>query len=146
MKMPRFTAALLFIGASAAVVPAAAHADAPPPRSGDYAGNHRTLVEDQKASPQAADCIASGYDYVKGSRAYDRLGFTRGDIAAAAVTDNGGKAFGTADTRPVSTVLTVSGEARGRSVDARWAAVTLRCGFADGTLHAIELVPAPAGN
>ncbi|MCK1975332.1 hypothetical protein LNK20_21855, partial [Bacillus safensis] len=60
---------------------AAAHADAVPKRSKDFTGNYQTLVKDQRVAPQIADCIASGYDYVKKSKKYDRLGFTKDDIS-----------------------------------------------------------------
>ncbi len=47
---------------------AAAQADAVPKRTKDFTANYQTLVKDQQASPQVADCIASGYDYVKRAR------------------------------------------------------------------------------
>lgn len=85
-----------------------AHADAVPKRSKDFTGNYQTLVKDQQASPQVADCIASAYDYVKKSKKYDRLGFTKDDIAAATTNDKSSK-FSAKDTSKVSAVISVPG-------------------------------------
>ncbi|MFD1197447.1 type IV secretion system effector BspC [Brucella gallinifaecis] len=116
-----------------------AYADAIPKRSKDFTGNYQTLVKDQKASPQVANCIASAYDYVKKSKKYDRLGFTREDIAAAKTNKKSSK-FSSKDASKVSAVISVSGEARSKNSGTQWDAVTLRCGITDGKLKAIELV------
>jgi hypothetical protein len=118
----------------------AAHADAVPKRSKDFTGNYQTLVKDQKASPQVADCIASAYDYVKKSKKYDRLGFTKDDIAAATTNDKSSK-FSAKDASKVSAVISVPGEARTKSGGTEWDTITLRCGITGGKLKAIELAP-----
>jgi hypothetical protein len=117
----------------------AAHADAVPKRSKDFTGNYQTLAKDQQASPQVADCIASAYDYVKKSKKYDRLGFTKADIAAATTNDKSSK-FSAKDASKVSAVISVPGEARNRS-GAQWDTITLRCGITGGKLKAIEVAP-----
>lgn len=117
----------------------AAHADAVPKRSRDFTGNYQTLVKDQQASPQVADCIASAYDYVKKSRKYDRLGFTKDDISAAKTSAKSTK-FSTQDPRTVSAVISVPGEARAKSGGTQWDNITLRCGVTNGKLKALELV------
>ncbi|MBC8717624.1 hypothetical protein [Ochrobactrum sp. Marseille-Q0166] len=116
----------------------AAQADAVPKRSKDFTGNYQTLVKDQQASPPVADCIASAYDFVKKSTKYDRLGFTKDDIAAASTNSKSIK-FSAKDTRKVSKVISVSGEARIKA--GGWDSITLRCGISDGKLKAIELIP-----
>lgn len=118
---------------------AAAQADAVPKRTKDFTANYQTLVKDQQASPQVADCIASGYDYVKKSRKYDRLGFTKADIAAAATSDKSAK-FSAKDAKKVSAIISVPGEARIKSVGYKWDSITLRCGITRGKLQAIEIV------
>ncbi|WP_273725262.1 type IV secretion system effector BspC [Brucella gallinifaecis] len=116
----------------------AAQADAVPKRSKDFTGNYQTLVKDQQASPPVADCIASAYDFVKKSTKYDRLGFTKDDIAAASTNSKSIK-FSAKDTRKVSKVISVSGEARIKA--GGWDSITVRCGISDGKLKAIELIP-----
>ncbi len=118
---------------------AAAQADAVPKRTKDFTANYQTLVKDQQASPQVADCIASGYDYVKKNKKYDRLGFTKDDIAAAAINDKSAK-FHAKDTKKVSAIISVPGEARIKSVGYKWDSITLRCGITGGKLQAIEIV------
>lgn len=116
----------------------AAQADAVPKRSKDFTGNYQTLVKDQQASPPVADCIASAYDFVKKSTKYDRLGFTKDDIAAASTNSKSIK-FSAKDPRKVSKVISVSGEARIKA--GGWDSITVRCGISDGKLKAIELIP-----
>jgi len=118
-----------------------AHADSVPKRSKDFTANYQTLVKDQQASPQVADCVASAYDYVKKSKKYDRLGFTKDDISAATTDDKSAK-FSTKDARKVSAVISVPGEARPKNGDTKWDTITLRCGITGGKLKAIELAPA----
>lgn len=117
---------------------AAASADTVPPRSKDFAGNYRTLVEDQKAPAAVASCIASAYDYVKQSPRYDRLGFTQVDIIAAKTNTRPAK-FSEKDPRKMSAVISLTGEARIKSVGYKWDSITLRCGLVGGKLKAIEL-------
>jgi len=131
---------LIFSAIFALGFSAAAHADAVPKRSKDFTGNYQTLVKDQRVAPQIADCIASGYDYVKKSKKYDRLGFTKDDISDAQTDDKSSK-FSTSDPRKVSAVISVPGEARNKGVSAKWDSITLRCGITDGKLKAIELAP-----
>ncbi|MBB5701557.1 hypothetical protein FHS76_001408 [Ochrobactrum daejeonense] len=123
---------------------AVAHADAVPTHSKDFAGNYQTLVKDQQAAPRIADCIASAYDYVKKSKKYDRLGFTKDDISGAKTNDKPSK-FSTGDARKMSAVISVAGEARNRNASAKWDSIVLRCGIAHGKLKAIELVPNTVG-
>lgn len=122
----------------------AAHADAVPKRSKDFTGNYQTLVKDQQATPQIADCIASAYDYVKKSKKYDRLGFTKDDISAAVTNDKSSK-FSARDPRKVSAVISVPGEARSKGGAANWDSITLRCGISGGKLKAIELTSNKTG-
>lgn len=115
-------------------------AEAPPRKSADYKGSYRTLVKDQHAPPQVANCIATGYDLVKKSRAFDRLGFTDEDIRRTEVARQSGR-FSPADISTVSVVISVGGQARARSESAGWIDVTLRCGFDKDGLRAIEIKP-----
>lgn len=123
-------------------------ADVPPKRSKNFTGNYQTLVKDQQASPTIADCIATAYDVTAKSRSYDRLGFTKSDIAASK-TEAKTQKFSTKDSTSVSEIISVPGEARQRKGDG-WSAITLRCGIRDGKLKAIEIVasaqPAKAAN
>lgn len=118
-----------------------AHADTVPKRSKDFTGNYQTLVKDQQASPQIAGCIATAYDYVKNSKKYDRLGFTKDDIANATTNEKSSK-FSTKDPRKVSAVISVPGEARNKTGGTQWDTIYLRCGITGGKLKAIELLPA----
>ena len=118
-------------------VAGAAHADGVPKRSKDFTANYQTLVKDQQASPQVADCVASAYDYVKKSKKYDRLGFTKDDISAATTNDKSAK-FSIQNARKVSAVISVPGEARRKNGGAQWDTITLRCGITGGRLKAIE--------
>lgn len=122
----------------------AAQADTVPKRTKDFTANYQILVKDRQASPQVADCIASAYDYVKKSKKYDRLGFTQDDISSAETNDKSGK-FSTGDSRKVSAVISVPGEARKKGASATWDSITLRCGITGGKLKAIELAPGKAG-
>lgn len=115
-----------------------AHADPTPQHSGDFKANYEILTKDQKASPALAECIASGYDFVKGSKEFDRLGFTASDISAAK-TINKAASFSKSDPRKVSQVIEVSGEARPKKASTKWKPVKLRCGLKSGKLKAIEL-------
>lgn len=119
----------------------AANADTVPKRSKNFTGNYQTLVKDQQASPQIADCIASAYDYVKNGKKYDRLGFTKDDIADATTNDTSSK-FSAKDARKVSAVISVPGEARPQAGGAQWDTITVRCGITGGKLKAIEIVTA----
>ena len=140
MKSTKFIVSAIFaLGFSVA-----AHADAVPKRTKDFTGNYQTLVKDQQAAPQVADCIASAYDYVKKSKKYDRLGFTKDDISAAETNDKSSK-FSTSDPRKVSAVISVPGEARNKGASTKWDSIMLRCGITDGKLKAIELAPNKAG-
>lgn len=121
----------------------AAEADTVPKRSRDFTGNYQNLVKEQHASPQVADCIASGYDFVKKHKKYDRLGFTADDISDVEINEKSGK-FSTKDPRTVSAVIAVPGEARIKSVGYKWDGVVLRCGITNGKLKAIELVQTKA--
>ena len=136
MKSTKFIVSAIFaLGFSAA-----AHADAVPKRTKDFTGNYQTLAKDQQAAPQVADCIASAYEYVKKSKKYDRLGFTKDDISSAETNDKSSK-FSTNDPRKVSAVISVPGEARAKGASAKWDSITLRCGITSGKLKAIELKP-----
>ncbi|MBB4092721.1 hypothetical protein HGG72_09780 [Ochrobactrum pecoris] len=140
MKSTKFIISAIFaLGFSAA-----AHADAVPKRSKDFTGNYQTLVKDQQAAPQVADCIASAYDYVKKSKKYDRLGFTKDDISSAETNDKSSK-FSTSDPRKVSAVISVPGEARNKNASTKWDGITLRCGITGGKLKAIELTTNKVG-
>jgi len=119
----------------------AAHADTVPKRSKNFTANYQTLVKDQQASPQVADCIASARDYVAIGKKYDRLGFTKNDIAAATTNDKSSK-FSAKDGRKVSAVISVPGEARPKDGGTKWDTITLRCGITSGKLKAIEIVTA----
>ncbi|MCO6181061.1 BspC domain-containing protein [Ciceribacter sp. RN22] len=132
---------LLMITAIAlASVSGPSRAEAPPRKSADYKGNYRTLVKDQHASPQIADCIATGHDLVKKSRAFDRLGFTDSDVKGTKVKRQTGT-FSPADRSVVSTIVSVPGQARMRSGSVDWTDITLRCGFRKDSLRAIEIKP-----
>ncbi|EXL05834.1 type IV secretion system effector BspC [Brucella anthropi] len=140
MKSTKFIiSAILALGFTTA-----ANADSVPKRSKDFTGNYQTLVKDQQAAPQVADCVASAYDYVKKSKKYDRLGFTKDDISSAETNDKSAK-FSTSDPRKVSAVISVPGEARTKGASTKWDSVTLRCGITDGKLKAIELAPNKSG-
>lgn len=115
-----------------------AHADPVPKHAADYAANYRTLTIDQGAAPEVAACIATGYDLVQSNHEFDRLGFTRNDIASTDIDREPGP-FSPSDRHAVSWVIAVSGEARQRS-DGTWLGVTLRCGYAGKRLTAIEIV------
>ena len=141
MKSTKFILSAIFAIGFAAV----AHADAVPKHSKNFTGNYQTLVKDQGASPQIADCIASAYDYIKKSRKYDRLGFTKDDISAAKTNSKSSK-FSARDPRRVSAVIAVPGEARVKNGSTQWDTITLRCGISGGKLKAIELVPSKASN
>ncbi|MDR6431197.1 type IV secretion system effector BspC [Brucella pseudogrignonensis] len=119
----------------------AACADAVPKRSKDFTGNYQTLVKDQQASPQIAGCIASAYDYVKNSKKYDRLGFTKDDISNATTNQKSSK-FSAKDGRKVSAVISVPGEARNKA--GGWDGISVRCGITSGKLKAIEIVATKA--
>ncbi|MGC4026553.1 MAG: hypothetical protein QM744_16280 [Mesorhizobium sp.] len=135
MKFTSFVlTAILF---AAFTVPASA--DTVLPRSKDFAANYQTLVNDRKASPAVADCIASAYDYVKKNARYDRLGFT-GDEIAAASTDKSKAKFSAMDQRQVSVIISMQGAARNRSAGYKWDGIVLRCGLMNGKLKAIEFV------
>ncbi|MHC5230588.1 type IV secretion system effector BspC [Brucella sp. LJL56] len=140
MKSTKFIISAIFALGFSAV----AHADAVPKRSKDFTGNYQTLVKDQQAAPQVADCIASAYDYVKKSKKYDRLGFTKDDISSAETNDKSSK-FSTSDPRKVSAVISVPGEARNKNASTKWDSITLRCGITNGKLKAIELASNKAG-
>lgn len=103
----------------------AAQANPVPKPSRDYAGNYKTLVEDQKATPQVARCVASGYDLASGGHDYDRLGFTEQDIAAAKVS---------------GTNVSVSGQGRKKSDGITWVDITIQCTENADKLTAIEIV------
>ncbi|MBN9047329.1 MAG: hypothetical protein J0H18_16935 [Rhizobiales bacterium] len=135
--------AVLLSGFAAAV--SMAHADAVPKRSKNFNPNYHELVKTQRASPQVAACIAAAYDYVKKSRKYDRLGFTKDDISRASV-DNRSSKFSAKDPRRMSAVISVPGEARLKSVGYKWDGIMLRCGIAHGRLKAIELVQTKAAD
>lgn len=122
---------------------AAAHADSVPTRSKDFIGNYQTLVKDQQASAQVADCLAAAYDYVKINKKYDRLGFTKADISAAKSSQKS-TTFSKKDSRKVSSILTVPGEARIKANGYQWDNVNVRCGITNGKLAAIELVQTKA--
>ena len=124
-------------------ITSAANADTVPKRSKDFTGNYQTLVKDQQASPQIAGCIASAYDYVKNSKKYDRLGFTKDDIANATTNEKSSK-FSAKDGRKVSAVISIPGEARLQKGGTQWDTITLRCGITGGKLKAIEIITAPA--
>ena len=134
MKTSPLLAALLLLGAPVTLV----LANPVPKHSTDHATNQKTLTEDQGATPQVADCIATGYDLVHAHQEFDRLGFTRNDIAGADMAREKGP-FSSTDPRPVSEVVVVSGEARQRGYGS-WLGVTLRCGYAGHGLTAIEIV------
>ncbi|RCS24421.1 hypothetical protein DUT91_09110 [Phyllobacterium salinisoli] len=135
MKLTRPLMATIFVSLIAAGV---AHAETPPKKTRDFRGNYQTLVKDQHASPQTADCIATGYDLVKKSKKFDRLGFTEEDIGKVKVNQKSGK-FSDKDPRKVSAVISVQGQARPRNDSTNWADVTLRCGITKGKLQAIEI-------
>src|SRR5690606_35451080 len=136
MKSTKFIISAIFALSFSTV----AQADAVPKRTKDFNGNYQTLVKDQQANPQVADCIASAYDYVKKSKKYDRLGFTKDDISSAETIDKSSK-FSVSDPRKVSAVISVPGEARNKGVSAKWDSIMLRCGITHGKLKAIELAP-----
>ncbi|MGU3398458.1 type IV secretion system effector BspC [Brucellaceae bacterium D45D] len=122
---------------------ATAHADRVPTRSKDFTGNYQTLIKDQQASPQVADCVAAAYDFVKKDKKYDQLGFTKDDLASANISQKATK-FSAKDPRKVSSVLTVPGEARIKATGYQWDGINLRCGISNGKLTAIEFVKTKA--
>ncbi|MGH6861231.1 MAG: BspC domain-containing protein [Phyllobacterium sp.] len=93
-------------------------------RSDAFAANYKTLTEDQLAPPQIAECIATGYDDVESSKAYDRLGFTRMDIS---------KAQGEGEAS-----ISVPGEARLRK-NGSWVGIVLKCGIEQGSFTTIDV-------
>ncbi|GAB1581839.1 type IV secretion system effector BspC [Phyllobacterium phragmitis] len=135
MKFDKLLAMSVFASIIAA---GAAHAETPPKKSKDFKGNYETLVKDQHASPEMAECIATGYDLVKKSKKFDRLGFTQEDIGKAKVDKKASK-FSDKDHTEVSTVIAVPGEARPRTDSTNWADITLRCGMAKGKIKAVEI-------
>lgn len=139
MKMVAWVLSAVF---SAAIV-VTASADQVPKRTSNYGENYKTLVEDQKAPAQIAECIATSYDYADAGKQYDRLGFTQDDIKAAKTTSESA-AFSAKDARVVSTLIAVTGSARQKAGNGDWKDIILRCGYNDGKLQAIELVPAQA--
>ncbi|PYE89754.1 type IV secretion system effector BspC [Phyllobacterium leguminum] len=134
-------AELLLNTVFASLIAGAAYADTPPKRSRDFQGSYQTLVKDQHASPRIADCIATGYDLVKMSRIFDRLGFTEEDIGKARTVRKMGP-FSDRDATKISSVISVAGQARPRANSTNWADITLRCGIVRGRIKAIEIKPA----
>ncbi|KXF77487.1 hypothetical protein ATN84_08935 [Paramesorhizobium deserti] len=135
----KFCKSFMMIMFTSLIATGAAHAETPPKKSRDFRGNYETLVKDQHASPEMAECIATGYDLVKKSKKFDRLGFTQEDIGKAKVDRKPGK-FSARDHTKVSTVIAVSGEARPRTDSTNWADITLRCGISKkGKVKAIEI-------
>lgn len=114
-------------------------ADVAPKPSKAYAGNYRTLMNDQNASTREAACIATGHDYAAAGKRYDRLGFTKADIAATRVSEKR-SVFSARDRRTVSKIVSIAGTARSRGGNDGWKNITLRCGEIDGVVRAIELV------
>lgn len=129
--------------ASGYIIPS--NADVVPKRSHNYNGNYQTLLKDQKVSPLIADCIATGYDLVKTAKNYDRLGFTKADIAAAKTNNNPSgfsmKNSAQSSKAKVSKVISIPGEARLHKVGYKWDNIILRCGINKGKITAIELAP-----
>ena len=134
MKTSPLLAALILLGASATL----ASATSVPKHSDDYPANHKTLTDDQGAPGPVADCIATGYDLVHAHQEFDRLGFTRNDIASADMAREKGR-FSPSDPHVVNEVVIVTGEARQRGYSS-WLGVTLRCGFSGPHMTAIEIV------
>lgn len=123
---------LMFSAALIVAIPASGLTNPVPKPSKNYAGNYQTLVDDQKASPQIARCIASGYDYAESETAYDRLGFTKDDIAAARISEHtGGNA---------AVTVAVPGQARQKN-SGNWVEIKLGCVEANGTVLDIEIIP-----
>jgi len=136
MKFDKLLALALF---ASVIVAGAAHAEKPPKKTQDFKGNYETLVKDRHASPEMAECIATGHDLVKKSKKFDRLGFTQEDIGNARVDRKPGR-FSHKDHTKVSTVIAISGEARPRTDSTNWADITLRCGISKkGKVKAIEI-------
>lgn len=135
MKILPLLAALVLSGAPAAV----ALADPVPRHTAGFSAHHAALVEHEGASPETADCVATGDDLVLRHPEYDELTVTRTDIARAEEIRGAGP-FSPNDRRPVSSVLELTAAARQRGYGS-WMGVTLRCGFtAKGGLTAIEIV------
>lgn len=120
-----------------------AHADPAPQHSVDFKANYEILTKDQKAPSAVAECIASAYDFVKGSKEFDRLGFTASDISSAK-TIHKAAFFSKTDPRKMSKVIEVSGEARPKNASTKWKSIKLRCGLKGKKLEAIELKPSKA--
>ncbi|MBB6260117.1 hypothetical protein FHS77_000641 [Paenochrobactrum gallinarii] len=106
----------------------AALAAPPPKKSADFNGNYTTLTQDQKAPPQIATCIATGYDLVKKDKKFDRLGFTQDGISKAKVK----KAESSAEE------LTVHGQARHRK-SGQWQDISLHCSLKNGAIKSISI-------
>lgn len=116
---------------------AVAHADPIPERTKDFTGNYKTLMKDHKASAQVATCV-TGYDLMRSDRVYNRIGFTKYDIAAAKIASV--SKFSVTDPKPVRAVVSVSGEVRNRASGTAWDKIILRCGFFGAKIAAIELM------
>lgn len=134
MKSFPLLAALVLAGASALV----ALADPAPKHTANYPARHKALVDEEGASPEIADCIATGDDLVLHHPEYDELTVTRTDIAQAEEI-RGTASFSATDHRAVSSVLVLTGAARQRGYGS-WMGVTLRCGFTPRGLTAIEIL------
>lgn len=106
----------------------AAIAATTPKKSADFNGNYTTLTKDQKASPQVATCIATGYDLVKKDKKFDRLGFTQDDINKA----RNKKA------KSSKQELTINGQARDRK-SSQWQNVALHCTMEKGKVKNIAI-------
>ncbi|MGU3574947.1 BspC domain-containing protein [Brucellaceae bacterium C25G] len=124
MNKAKIILALSFsVVASTAVMAANA-----PKKSADFNGNYTTLTKDQKASPQVATCIATGYDLVKKDKKFDRLGFTQDDINKA----KNKKA------KSSKHDLTINGQARDRK-SSQWQDITLHCTMDKGSVKNIAI-------
>lgn len=106
----------------------AALAAEPPKKSANFSGNYKTLTQDQKATPQTATCIATGYDLVKLSKKFDRLGFTQNDIAKVKIKK----------AKSSASQLTVHGQARNRT-SSQWQDIALHCTLKNGAVTNIKL-------
>lgn len=134
MKILPLLAALVLAGVPAALV----LADPAPKHSANYPARHKALVDEEGASPEIADCVASSDDLILRHPEYDELTVTRTDIARAEEI-RGPAPFSTTDHRPVARVLELTAAARQRGYGS-WMGVTLRCGFTTKGLSAIEIV------
>lgn len=112
----------------AALLGSATLAGASPKKSSNFNANYKSLIQDQKASPQVAACIATSYDLAEKDRKFDRLGFTQDDISKAK----------TQKIKSSEQKLSINGQARNRK-SGQWQDIALHCIIKNGTVKNIDI-------